>query len=240
MSENKLIVNFASDKQHLIKLLGEINIDVLPRTKGRTNEQREMWSICRLLASLSYTELPSYPLSLKKSEGPDFILTLDQKNVGVEITESIPPTYAECLALRDKEKSDALIDVSHFRIGSPRRSKEELRKLIHCTVMSGSGWEGDSAECEWAMWIHDAIKRKLAKLRKYQKFPSHWLLIYDNLPLPAGLNDDKTIGYLTELLSACPDVSKFSRIFVEKSSIIMEIETGNIETRLHDIIDLWQ
>ena len=239
MSESKSIILNASDRQHLLELLGEINIKVSPRTEGRTNEQKEIWSICYLMATLSSKEIVSYPYSLKKSERPDFILTLNQNNVGVEVTESIPPAYAECLTIRDKEKPDALIDISHFKIGSPRRSKEELRKLICSSVMNGQGWEGDSAESEWAKWILDAIKRKLRKLRNYQQLPDHWLLIYDNLHLPPGLNDDKAIEYLTELLRECCDVSKFSRIFVERSSIIIEVITRNFTTRQHDIVELW-
>ena len=240
MSGTKLIIERAPNKQQLLELLAEINTEVLPRTEGRTNEQTEMRSICYLLATLSSTGLLSYHLSLEKSESPDFILTLNQDKIGIEITESIPPAYAECLTIRDKEKPDALIDISLFKSDSPHRSKQELREIVNSLAMTGSGWEGDSAEIEWAKWIFDTITRKLEKLEGYEKLPDYWLLIYDNLPLP-HLCDRKAIEYLIKLLYGCRDASKFSRVYVERnSSIIIEIETRIIYFRQRKIVDLWQ
>ncbi len=94
----------ASSSTDLLQQLRTIDISVPPRTEGRTTEQREQWSICRLLATYAETDLLDYPLQVKHKDRPDIILSMPSVCVGIEITEAVPENLArsDVQALKNK------------------------------------------------------------------------------------------------------------------------------------------
>ncbi len=80
--------------------LRSANVEVPGRASGRTSEHVEIYSIVRLLATRPYG-LADFPLKLLKQERPDFVLTLNGNEVGIEHTEAISQNDAKAAALRD-------------------------------------------------------------------------------------------------------------------------------------------
>ncbi|WP_151703950.1 hypothetical protein [Nitrincola alkalilacustris] len=81
--------------------LRTVNVDVPERSKGRTQEHVEIYSVVRLLGSLSF-KLDDFPLAIDKREGPDFLLTLAAFRIGIEHTEAIPENAAKEAFLRSQ------------------------------------------------------------------------------------------------------------------------------------------
>lgn len=179
-----------------------------------------------------------FPLSLEHIDKPDFLLKTGGKLTGIEATESIPPDYAKCCALAERENPDAIIDMSLFKWGSPSKSTEELRDIMNSPRLMGDGWDGDSAEVEWARYMNDVVSVKLEKLNNgYSEFPEYWLSIYDNLPLPHVHATKATEFLLSNFSSQWKGERLFSKIFIERGPIIIEIE--NNKATNHVICDIW-
>lgn len=199
---NKFDIEQVPDKETLLKVLSDTSVEVPGRTGGRRTEHTEKWSVCFLISTLSTKGALSFPLSLEHTDKPDFILDMNGNRTGIEMTESILPDYAKCCAMAERERPEAVIDMSLFKWGSSPKSTEQLRDIINSTELTGDGWSGHSAEVEWAHHINDAITIKLHKLNNtgYLELQGYWLSIYDNLPLP-----NVHAGKATEIL-----LSRFS------------------------------
>ena len=216
------------------------SVDVPGRTQGRKTEHTEKWSICRLLSTLATNDTLFFPLSLQHTDKPDFILKMNKNEYGIEITESIPKDYARCRAMAEREKPEAVIDISLFKRGSPPKSTEELRRIINSSELTGDGWSGNSAEIEWAHHIHDAISTKIEKLNNsgYKELPEYWLSIYDNLPLPKVNATKATETLISEISEKWKGYYwVFTRIFIESGPIIIDIDISNNTATYHKIVD---
>jgi hypothetical protein len=236
---DKLNIENVLNNESLLKVLSETSVEVPLRSEGRRTEHTEKWSLCYLLATLSSKGILAFPLSLEHVDKPDFILKTDGNLTGIEVTESIPSDYAKCCALAERENPDAVIDMSLFKWDSPSKTTKELRDIINSAELMGDGWSGHSAEVEWAHYMNDAIFVKLKKLNNtgYSEFPEYWLSIYDNLPLP-NVHAKKAIEFLLSNFSAQWKGERlFSKIFIERGPIIIEIE--NNKAINHEIIDIW-
>jgi len=189
-------------------------IKVSARGRGRTKEQCEKRSICRLLATLSENNLIiEYPLKLYHRDRPDFNLKFETKSIGIEVTEAIQQDYAEAVAITEKEDLETIIDLSLFKWGAKKKNSKELREVISQEKI-GETWEGDRVESEWAQAIWDAVKKKTAKLNAFQRFDEDWLLIYDNLPLPTP-NLRKSLEYFRKISVSYWNYNEFKMIFIE-------------------------
>jgi hypothetical protein len=69
----------AGTLEDLLRQLKAIYISVPPIEKGRSTEDCEQWSICRLLATIAKSKELSFPIKLEKRERPDFLLQAGQK-----------------------------------------------------------------------------------------------------------------------------------------------------------------
>lgn len=206
----------AKDAVNLLHLLSSMDISVPARTQGRATEHTERYPICRLLSTISNSQLLPYPFSLLKRERPDFLIKSIEENesIGIEVTEATSSDYSSYIALVEHEKPGHFIDVSYFRYGS-QLSLPQKRDLLRKDELTGVPYGANEAEQEWFSYVKDAIGRKCKKLAKkgFEKFDENWLLIYDNTPVPP-LKRKHLSPFLETLwpkdISPC-----FDRIFIE-------------------------
>jgi hypothetical protein len=216
-----------------------IDISVPEITEGRTAEDCERWSVCRLLSTLAAVSELQYPLELVKKERPDFYLIVGKRRVGIEITEAIQPDYARARVLPEAQSRGSIIDPSLFKWGAPRKSVDELRSIVSETELKGPGWEGNEVEVEWAAAVIEVIERKTEKLRSkgFRKFDENWLAVYDNLNSFA-LEMSEVSCMLIESMRAYWSGDSFDRVFIETGGEIMEIKSGGYTC--FAINDLWR
>lgn len=212
-NDNYLSANGADD---LLKSLACVDISVPGRTKGRTTEHTERYSICRLLSTLVHTEHLSYPLSLVKRERPDFLLTCNGREIGVEVTEATSKDYSSYQALVEHKRPGHFIESAIFRHGKTL-SNDRKKELLNAEKLISCGWAGDGAEREWSLFIKDAIEKKQVKLQEdsFSKFDQNWLVIYDNSPT-SFLNQELLIPYIKALFPT-RDLLCFDMIFIQSS-----------------------
>jgi len=218
-------------------LLAGLDISVAGRTQGRMTEDTERWTISRLLATLNQQGRLHFPLKITHGDKPDFDLVQGNSSTGIEITEAISQCYSACLALADRIKPDAVIDMSRFRPDSPRKTTQQLREIIAASSLTGPGWAGNSAEEDWATFIAGDICGKHAKLVGYRQFPVNWLAIYDNLPL-SNVNLANAIANLAPKIAPLWSQKPcFDAVFIEHGPFIVELTRSKCAR--HILVDLW-
>jgi hypothetical protein len=230
---------YACSKDELGVALRAIDIAVPPRTEGRTTEDCERWSICRLLSTLINGSVLSFPLRVTKREKPDFQVCLGQKAWGIEVTEAIPTDDAKANALAEKENPNALIDISLFKFGEAK-SLDEIRQIINQAKLTGDGWAGDAAERELAEAIRCIVESKTKKLRAptFDKYPQNILVIYDNMPLPHLDHDTIAVHCADQLEDYWSEQLVFDVIYVESRDTIFQITSnGARKLKINDILD---
>ncbi|NYE22089.1 hypothetical protein [Pigmentiphaga litoralis] len=203
--------------------LAELDIDVPLRSEGRRNHHAERYCIAHLLATLPVEQL-SFPLNLTHSDKPDFLLAMPDTDVGIEHTEAVPENIARADFLREKEGlGPDVYFTPHVLPGEHRKTADELRREIEADE-AGSGWCGDSPEREWAAAMADHVKEKMPKATAdgFVRYPSNWLIVYDNRPLPA-IDYSKAATYLAPLLAEMGAFSVFDTIFVHDDSHMCEL-----------------
>ena len=131
-----------------------------------------------------------------------------------------------------------------FLKNSPRRSKEELLKILKESQyrLSGLPISGYKIEMDWAEWIYEDIISKTDKLNNsnYKSFETNFLLIYDNLPHVA--NDiNIQLKYLSpkieEYWKTDNEIKTFAKIFIISGNFIIEL--GHQFENIRSIIDIW-
>jgi hypothetical protein len=221
----------------LLRVLAEIDISVPRRSEGRTKEHTERYAIAHLLSALVGKDRISYPLCLIQRERPDFLLTLDTEQIGIEHTEAVPQNEAHRTVLREKGNGPDVFFISHHQPGEPKKSAKELIEEIEANH-AGDGWAGDSVEREWADAMFHFIKQKVATLRKdeFERFEQDWLLIYDNWSLPA-LDRRKATPFLHKLVNEREVLHEVARIYIITGQYLCQVASAGIQ--LFDINDLW-
>lgn len=220
-------------------LLAATDISVASRTQGRTTQETERWTICRLLATLNQNGRLHFPLTLIHRDRPDFELVENRRRVGIEITEAISQDYAAAVALAERTRPGATIDISLFRPDSPRKTTQELKEIVAASSLAGPGWAGSSAEADWATFMKSTISRKRATLAKagFCIFPVNWLAVYDNLPLP-NVNLTDAVAHLVRNIAPIWSESPcYHAIFIERGPAIVELTP--FKTVLHVLEGLW-
>lgn len=180
-----------------------------------------------------------FPILVTKRERPDFEISMGEISCGIEITEAIPADYARAIALAEREKPDAMIDMSLFKF-EDRRPLSEIREIISQAQLTGNGWEGNAPEIELADAVRRRMDLKTQKLSQseFKKYSTNILAVYDNMPLP-NLNYDEVISQFCEKIQ---DYWKgeivFQIIYVESGDIILELTPEGI--RKIAINNLWR
>ena len=226
---------FAQNEEDLLRQLALMDISVPPIEQGSTTEQREKWSICRLLATLTKYQALEFPIKVTKRERPDFCLHNGQKQIGIELTEAIQLDYARTSVLPEAKSDESIIDPSLFKWGAPKKTLAELRSIASKTKLTGPGWNGDEMEDEWSFAMSDTLSRKTSKLNSegFAKFDKNWLLIYDNLD--SG-DIDLSCSYLSQELEGYWSKNSFDKVFVETGNFIIELQVGQFrKLKLNDV-----
>lgn len=221
----------AQSLSQLLAVLRDIDISVPLRTRGRTKEHCERWSICRLLATLAARNQLTYPLHLHHQDKPDFRLRIAGETIGIEVTEAIPQDYAAASALSERQGSQGVIDMSLFRWGAEPKTTREVKEIISQKELTGDGWEGDAPEGEWAEAIYEilSVKHKRLVSPDFQRVTENWLLIYDNLSLP---NPDPALSLsflATRLKSYWVQPSKYDVLYIESGNETLRVQAGGTE-----------
>lgn len=227
----------AYSRNSLLAQLSEVDITVPPRGEGRTTMHEERWSICRLLSTLAWEHRLQYPLILSKRERPDFACRFGNFKAGIEVTGAIKEDLARLHALPDAQK-DGVIDLSLFKWRDQKKTLDELREIASQTQLTGIGWPGDAPEQELSDAMTDVVATKTKKLNdeSYTCFDEDWLLIYENLSLPA-LNRSKSASYLCLALSEYWSDTSFTRIFIETGQFMVELSQDSL--KMHELCNLW-
>ncbi len=206
--------------------LRTVNVDVPERSKGRTKDHVEIYSVVRLLGSLSF-KLDDFPLAIEKRERPDFLLTLAKSRIGIEHTEAIPENAAKETVIRSQGHGPDLHFTRPASITEPRKSRSVLMAEIEADKPS-PGWIGDSVERSWAEAMAHFIGKKVevAGREGFTLFDENWLLMYDNWP-GAALQHHKAVPMLLSHLHIKNPWSTFSRVFILDESVLLELcQTG--------------
>jgi len=175
------------------------NVSVAKRSEERTTEQTEEWISKRLLPTLAEAKFIEFPACIIREDRPDLRIEMPSGSVGTEITEAVPPAYAQAVAIRDKDYPDAIVDRSIFTWGAQFSGGEIHNHLAkNRGKLSGPGWEGDAVERELATAVNESIIKKTEKLNKqgFTIYPNNWLAIYTSSPGPQ-LNIQKAGSLLT-------------------------------------------
>ncbi|GAO24348.1 hypothetical protein ALISP_4168 [Alicycliphilus sp. B1] len=222
------IILRANTPTELRARLAELDIDVPPRSEGRTNHHAERYCIAHLLATLPIERL-SFPLTLTHADKPDFVLAMAGSEVGIEHTEAVPENVARADFLRAKQGlGPDVYFTPHAMPGEPRKTAAQLRSEIEADA-PGCGWEGDSPEREWAAAMAHYVKEKMPKATAdgFVRYPTNWLIVYDNWPLPA-INYTRAASYLATILVGLGAFTVFDAIFVHNDSQMCEFRGAPI------------
>lgn len=227
----------AHSRDALLSNLSGIDVSVPPRGTSRTSTHTETWSICRLLSTLAWENKLDYPCVGYKSERPDYVFRLGVQSVGVEITEAVKEDLARTEVLPEADSS-SVIDISLFKWRDRRKRLDELRQIARERELTGPGWVGDEPEQEFADAISDTVEEKTRKLNEgtFSRFDEDWLVIYENLALPA-LKKSNAASYLCLSLANYWGSHAFQNIFIESGEFIIEL-TRERRAR-YRICDLW-
>ena len=226
----------ATSRTDLLAKLREIDISCPPRNKC-TPGQVEVWSGCRLLATIARDEALSYPLALTHRDRPDFFLVLPSRVVGIEITEAVPSNWAWALSKRDENDPEKPIMLERFAPGEAPRPRQEIEHIARGGGRGGI-WPGDASEEDWAAaMLHFSIekKRKVAK-PGFVSCDENWLVIYDSWNAP-GLDETKAAQRFFQRLLTVREPLRFQRIFVERKKTFWQFTDGGFWRS--PINDLW-
>lgn len=246
LKENQGSFLKASSADDLLETLAAVDIFVPGRTKGRTKEHTERYSICHLLSTLAETGYLSYPLCLSKRERPDFLLNCNGQKIGIEVTEATSEDYSEHLTYAESNNKD-FIEPALFKHGE-KLSKNKKNELLTAEKLISDGWAGDGAEEEWSLFIKEAIEKKTNKLQEdgFFKFNQNWLVIYENSPA-SFLNEEELIPYIETLFpvesSFCFDLIFIESSWFKEDSSVSEAKIfvlSNCDQKYLSVNDVWK
>lgn len=211
--------------------LALVNVEVAPRSAGRTKEQTERFSIAHLLSSLPSDRF-AFPLTVEHGDRPDCVVRFNERSIGIELTEAVPENVARASVLRQSGLGPEVYFIPRALPGEPPRSTAELRQEIKLD-RPGPPWEGNAPEREWADAMLYFATAKVEKARKpgFVLHPRNWLLIYDNWPLPAVRHAEAS----SILASKCAEAAifaTFDRVFVLNSKFLCEVSE---RVELHEV-----
>lgn len=203
------------------------NVTVPGRASGRQKDQVEIYSLIRVLGSRPYA-LADFPLKLIKRERPDFLLTLNGAEVGIEHTEAISQNAAKEAYLRDAGEAPESYFVRPASLTEPPKGSRELKAEMAADKMP-PGWVGDSVERDWvqAMTVFAVKKYRLLQQGTYPRFERTWLVIFDNW---TALNSNlmKALPVLRDSLDSAAIWSLFDCVYILDDNQLIEIGASSM------------
>lgn len=228
---------FANNKQELKSALSSMDISVPKRSDGRTKAHTERFAIAHMLSALLAKNKLAYPLGLIQRERPDFLLRINDSQIGIEHTEAIPQNEAHKTVLRDKVAGPDFYLISHHYPSENKQSAKELIEEIQANK-AGPAWAGDAAEKEWSEVMLHFVKKKIEAMSKegFEIFGENWLLIYDNWILPA-LAREKAANLLLPKINECACFDSFDSVYIITGNLVLVFSNGAVVQ--HEVNNLW-
>lgn len=194
---------FARDKTELFSEFGSLGIRVPGRTEPKDQFAEEIYCLRRYLFPLADGGLLRFPITVAKSETPDFIFSGQQDTVtGLEVTKATRQEFeADLMRLNLKQKT------KHY-------PSDRVKGVMDLSI---AGWAGNALEKELVEYVLAAIADKVEDVNTYSVGLCN-LLIYDNIP--TGAPDLTLVAETLRLkLSANPLRSNSGRSFAVISVI---------------------
>ena len=173
----------ASNKNELYSRLGPYGSDVSGRLT-RTKDEKEAYCLRRYVLTLAAHGLLPFPLSIEKTETPDFIV-MGVEAYGIEVVEATDPNDQREYTLAARSGNDAWFDGDFGGRGK-------------------GGFIGDRPEQLWLAYVRQAIENKL---RLKFRTPSTRILIYSNSNAGGHVDDVVACRVLRTFLSENFDAS---------------------------------
>ncbi len=177
-------ISVLNDKQ-LFSLIRETDVSVPKERHNRKNLHIERWILFLYLSTLSIKKQFNFPLVIKKSESPDFVMTENGVIKGIEITEAINPDILKARSLPESKHNNNELDIAHFR-WNEKHTLKSLKEIAKKEKLLVRPWRGNSVEREYAKIITNVVAKKTLVFKKsnFKKFNENILVIYINSSLP--------------------------------------------------------
>jgi hypothetical protein len=211
-------------------------------TEGLRKEHREQFMMAHFLATATNANKLDFPLNVKHSDKPDFLLRLAGKEVGVECVEAVPKERYEIELLRQKHYPDAMNSVQRFEPGEENRTCYEKHEIA-----SGSRalrpWMPAAAKRNWITAMEFVVHGKTEKLRKgnYSASISTWLLVRDEWPNSLQFYPEQVREAAAELWQKLAPLfvpPAFEKVFIESGGQLLCFENGQFA--VEQVCDLWK
>jgi hypothetical protein len=204
-------------------------LSLLSSFKPGQNRKSDREEICLYLFLYSQFNagLIEFPITYEKRESPDFKITDNNIEIGLEISGATHPQYNYAL---DKLRNDpdAIFLESDFTPGVSL-PKDGVLGLIRSEGQSlrTSGHMGNQAQIEWVEYFSNAIISKSAKLNgKWTYFSSNELFVFDDTPVEVAIDCalilfDPAIDQLRQdkrILDLPPQ--RFNRVHVMSKNVV--------------------
>ena len=227
MSEQSKVLFAASSQAELQTAIRALEITVAPRHEGRSSNDVEQWAIHRLLRSMPEGRF-SYPVTLTRTEKPDFLLSIAGHVIGIEHTEAV--SHVEAVIDSEQGKLAAAgMDVPNARMmdarspDDPRMSKAEAQAVRP----QGTPFVGDELEENWLHAMQHFIGKKVEKFARYQRSDSKAVLVYDNWPA-TGLDVSKAASMLHDRLKKSATFALIDSVFVLRHDTIINLTASDL------------
>jgi len=237
----------AKNKPTLLRILRSIDIEG-PLLSGSLNkEYTESYAMAHLLSSLvEKCDRLIFPLKVvhrtDRGGKPDFLLTLNEKNIGIEHTDARSMNETRKDVLRRKEKiGPPTYLMTHAEPNEPRRNANQLRKEIESNARDAGWGDQDRTDQDWSRVMLCFIDKKVRKLQApdFSRFDEDWLLIRDAWRFPSVNLQNATKHLFSKIKNQGINL-EFHRVFIiscsDRGPVCEIAESG---FRLHPRNDLW-
>jgi hypothetical protein len=193
----------------------------------RSTERTILDELLRRLPKLGYPT----PVSIEDSERPDFILTVPDGQIGIEVTRATHQEQIRMQKLKETRLSDRCVSVLPQPDGSQRRSDEELTNAMQWLI---SEWKDAATEFnEWGEKVIASLVSKRDRLNQpgFQVFDRNWLLLFNE----PGLRTNTDFNWATKFLRrvfARPSTNErdFDRVFVLSNHFLFICAQGSVSS----------
>jgi hypothetical protein len=206
--------------------LGLVRWSFHSKMADRFIERTILDELLRRLPKLGYP----IPISIENSERPDFILTVPNGQIGIEVTRATHQEQIRMQKLKRTQLSDCWVSVQPQPDGSPRRSDEELRNAMQPL---NSEWKDAETDFrEWGEKVTASLASKRDRLNQsgFQIFDRNWLLLFNE---PGLSRTDTDFNCATEFLRGVFTMSStnqrdFDRVFVLSDHFLFICAQGSV------------
>src|ERR1035441_101560 len=157
---------------------------ILPLNAMETKKLNERAKLDVLLKRLLQSD-GFMPSSIDVSERPDFIITVADKKIGVEVTLLAYAEHVRASVLQNSNSPFLWVNTTHFRSGPPRRTNAELAQSIGYGAILQPWRPVEAVLLDWKRKTGAVLSSKRQKLNQpdYEVFDRNWLLFDDYPPL---------------------------------------------------------